>query len=90
MTFPHPLDPPLSAEPDPAFEGEDIEVEFGGDEQLYYSVDGGPWQELPLSPDGTGTITAPSGAESIVISDRNLPTTNNIEVEIYSTGSPRP
>lgn len=78
---------PLSVDPNPAVEGQDINVSFAGKEQLYYSVDGGEWEPIQLDSKGNATIQAPVGAESIVISDGQFPTKNNVEVEIYTTGT---
>ncbi len=78
----------LSAEPDPAVQGEDLCVTYTGNDSLYYSVDDGPFQELPLDGDGNGTIQVPAGAESIVLSNLKLPDPTNLDVEVISTRGP--
>lgn len=63
-------------------EGEQVDVNYQGQGPVMYSVDGGPWMEVPIdTSSGTGSITAPPGSRTIVIADQeNLNSEQNIEV----------
>lgn len=79
----------ILVEPENVQEGEDVEVAYDGQGSLYYSVDLGPWQELPIDPaTGKGKVTAPVGASFLVISDRDLQGGSRVVVEIFNTASP--
>lgn len=77
--------PGLVVEPNPVVEGQDVEVTYTDGDPLYVSIDGGPWQPVPLDADGNGTVQAPTGSESLVISNRKYPKPENIDVEVIST-----
>ncbi len=63
----------IEVDPNPVLEGEDVSIHYEGTGPLAVSVDGGPWQELPLDKDGDGTLTAPVGSGVIVIADQSDP-----------------
>jgi len=76
----------IQVEPNPVQGGSDLEVSYGGSEQLYYSVDGGPWNPLPVdSKTGKAKLPVPVGSRWITISDRKLPGVTNIVVEVIET-----
>ncbi len=76
----------LSAEPNPATEGSQVEVTYTGGDVVYYSVDGDSWTELPVDPKtGEGTITIPAGSNFVTISDRKIPEASTVCVEVMRT-----
>lgn len=66
-------DPQLEIKPNPAVEGQSVQVTYRGEGTLRYSVDGGSWQELTVDKNGEATFTAPLGARGVVFSDRRGP-----------------
>ncbi len=78
----------LTVTPNPVLEGQPVEVSFDGEGPLYYSVDGGPWEEMPLT-DGEGSLDAPIGSSVLVFSDRKDPATEaGVSVESSTESSP--
>lgn len=82
-------DPGVMVQPDPAIEGGDVEVSYSGPGPLMVSVDGGPWQELPLDDAGRGTFTVPGGVRGLSFSDLHRPVPTEAFVEVQSTGAQR-
>ncbi|MCH7709386.1 MAG: hypothetical protein IH884_12925, partial [Myxococcales bacterium] len=74
----------IRVSPNPVQEGQEVTVEAQGD-TLFYSVDGGPWQEMPLDDEGRGSIEAPIGSSVIAFSDRGDPPIE-AGVEVNSSG----
>jgi len=73
----------LTVVPNPAHEGQEVQINYQGSGQVRYSIDGGEWEDLPLDANGNAKLTAPVGATTIAISDMHG---NDAIVLIESTG----
>ncbi|HLU40396.1 MAG TPA: hypothetical protein VK081_13505 [Planctomycetota bacterium] len=78
----------IRVEPDPPREGEPVTITVTGPGPYRYSVDGGPWTELPIDEEtGSGSIVLPAGSGGTIldVTDGRLPNPDDLSVLITSS-----